>query len=95
MLIAVTPAGGISQSTGAPVAAGSTVAVYRLDPGGSIASLGLQTLYNISTVEAVPASVLATIDVSENGHYFCRTWATQAYPAQVIHSHMSPGHKGF
>ena len=84
MLLAITPSGGIAQSTGAPVAAGSTAVAWKMDPGGGIVSMGSVTIYNVSTAEAVPGSVLATLSLSPNNRYYASTWSGQASPASVL-----------
>jgi hypothetical protein len=95
MYVAIVPSGGISQSSGAPTASGSAATVYRIDPGGTVKALGSFTLYNVSTQEAVPQSALATLDVSEGGKFYARSWDGQAKPAAVVHGPTSPGHRGF
>lgn len=96
MLMAIVPSGGISQSSGAPVAAGSTTTLFIVGvQGDTIAAAGLVTLYNISTLESVPANALALVQQTENGHYYCSRWAGQVSPAAIVHASGSPNHKGF
>jgi hypothetical protein len=95
MLLAIVPTGGIAQSTGAPTVSGTAATIYRVDPGGTIAQVNSAVLYNVSTAEAVPAGALATVGLSENGHYYVQTWAAQASPGSVIHAAGTPYHRGF
>lgn len=77
----VVGASGIAQpsTSGPPVqSTDAAVAAYAVDVNGTITSIGSIQPWNVSTAEAVPASVPAFLGRSNNGNFYCTSWVGQA-----------------